>query len=315
MSKHARCLGILSAILTTKLTAKIKLLILSFALPVPGTARHRPTAPANRFHMTPTPPPTTTVPSSTHLVLIPCYNPGAGVVNMVREVREQWSPVWVVVDGSTDESTRLLQDLAAQDAGVKVLVQATNGGKGSAVLRGITEALAAGYTHALTMDADGQHPTALVAHFMARSITEPRALILGKPVFDASAPALRVNGRKISNTWANLETLGAGIGDSLYGFRVYPMRELQAVMLRSRWMRRFDFDPEVAVRLCWEGLKPINIDAPVKYFHADEGGVSHFNYLRDNILLTWMHARLFLEFLVRLPRLLTRPRQAASRRP
>ena len=246
--------------------------------------------------------------SSTHLVLIPCYNPGPGVVNMVRQVRKQWSPVWVVVDGSTDESTTLLQALASQDAGLTVLVQAANGGKGSAVLRGITEALAQGYTHALTMDADGQHPTELVAHFMARSIAEPRALILGKPVFDASAPALRVNGRKISNSWANLETLGAGVGDSLYGFRVYPMRELQTVMLRSRWMRRFDFDPEVAVRLCWEGLKPVNIEAPVKYFNADEGGVSHFKYLRDNILLTWMHTRLFLEFLVRLPRLLTRPK-------
>ena len=86
------------------------------------------------------------------------------------------------------------------------------------------------------------------------------------------------------------------------------MRELQTVMLRSRWMRRFDFDPEVAVRLCWEGLRPINIEAPVKYFTADQGGVSHFKYLRDNVLLTWMHTRLFLEFLVRLPRLLTRPK-------
>ena len=315
MSKHAHCLGNLSAKLTAKLTAKIKLLILSFALRAPDDHRHRPAALANRFHMTPTAATNAAVSSSTHLVLIPCYNPGAGVVNMVRQVREQWSPVWVVVDGSTDESTRLLQELATQDTGVKVLVQATNGGKGSAVLHGITEALAAGYTHALTMDADGQHPTELVAHFMARSMAEPHALILGKPVFDASAPALRVNGRKISNSWANLETLGAGIGDSLYGFRVYPMRELQAVMLRSRWMRRFDFDPEVAVRLCWEGLKPINIDAPVKYFNAGEGGVSHFNYLRDNLLLTWMHARLFLEFLVRLPRLLTRPGQAASRQP
>ena len=246
--------------------------------------------------------------SLTHLVLIPCYNPGAKVVDMVRQVREQWSPVWVVVDGSTDDSTKLLQQLALQDAGLKVLVQPVNGGKGSAVLRGITEALAQGYTHALTMDADGQHPTELVTHFMARSMAEPRALILGKPVFDASAPALRVNGRKVSNSWANLETLGAGIGDSLYGFRVYPMRELQTVMLRSRWMRRFDFDPEVAVRLCWEGLKPINIEAPVKYFNADEGGVSHFKYLRDNVLLTWMHMRLFLEFLMRLPGLLSRTR-------
>jgi hypothetical protein len=100
--------------------------------------------------------------------------------------------------------------------------------------------------------------------------------------------------------------MGAGVGDSLYGFRVYPMRELQNVMLKNRWMRRFDFDPEAAVRLCWEGLQPENIDAPVKYFDAAQGGVSHFKYVRDNILLTWMHSRLFLEFLVRLPWLLAK---------
>ncbi len=246
--------------------------------------------------------------SSTHLVLIPCYNPGARVVDTVREVRQHWSPVWVVVDGSNDGSTELLVALAAEDPGLAVLVQPVNGGKGSAVLRGITDALAQGFTHALTMDADGQHPASLIPSFMARSIAEPEALVLGKPVFDASAPALRVNGRKISNGWANLETLGAGVGDSLYGFRVYPMRPLQRVMQGSRWMRRFDFDPEAAVRLCWEGLRPVNIDAPVKYFDATEGGVSHFRYLRDNVLLTWMHTRLFIGFLLRLPILLLKRR-------
>jgi len=247
-------------------------------------------------------------PSSTHLVLIPCYNPGIKVIELVRKVLDQWSPVWVVVDGSSDASTELLLALALHDKELQVIVQPCNGGKGSAVLRGISEALLQGYTHALTLDADGQHPVGLIPKFMARSVAEPGSLILGKPVFDASAPALRVNGRKVSNSWANLETLWAGIGDSLYGFRVYPMRELQAVMQRSRWMRRFDFDPEVAVRLCWAGLKPVNIDAPVQYFGAHEGGVSHFKYGRDNLLLTWMHARLFVEFLFRLPVLLIRRR-------
>jgi glycosyltransferase involved in cell wall biosynthesis len=244
--------------------------------------------------------------SKTHVVLIPCYNPGARIEEVVRQARAQWFPVWVVVDGSTDDSTALLQASASKDAGLEVFVQDVNGGKGSAVLRGITEALKRGYTHALTMDADGQHPTDLIPTFMARSLANPSHLILGKPVFDANAPALRVNGRKVSNWWANLETMGAGVGDSLYGFRVYPMLELQTVMLKNRWMRRFDFDPEAAVRLCWEGLQPENIDAPVKYFDADQGGVSHFKYVRDNILLTWMHSRLFLEFLVRLPSLILR---------
>ena len=232
---------------------------------------------------------------------MPCYNPGPKILQTLRQVRAQWSPVWIVVDGSTDGSTALLQQEAAIDAGLKVLVQPVNGGKGSAVLHGISEALRQGFTHALTVDADGQHPADLIPAFMASSQASPNALILGKPVFDANAPALRVNGRKVSNNWASLETLWVGIGDSLYGFRVYPMQALQSVMQKSRWMRRFDFDPEVAVRLCWAGLKPVNMDAPVKYFSAAEGGVSHFKYLRDNVLLTWMHARLFTGFLLRLP--------------
>jgi hypothetical protein len=126
------------------------------------------------------------------------------------------------------------------------------------------------------------------------------------PVFDASAPLLRVRGRKISNWWANVETVAGGIGDSLYGFRVYPIADLAAVMRRQAWMRRFDFDPEAAVRLVWRGLKPVNIPAPVKYLRPEEGGVSHFNYLRDNVLLTWMHSRLVFGFLLRLPLLLAR---------
>jgi hypothetical protein len=141
---------------------------------------------------------------------------------------------------------------------------------------------------------------------MAQSLRDTNALVLGKPVFDANAPRIRVNGRKISNWWANLETLWQGIGDSLYGFRIYPIAALIDVMGNSRWMRRFDFDVELVVRLCWKGLKPVNINAPVKYFHANEGGVSHFKYGRDNILLTGMHIRLFFAFLVRLPWLLAR---------
>jgi len=244
--------------------------------------------------------------SSTHLVLIPSYNPGERVYATVHAARAQWSPVWVVVDGSTDGSGERLQAMAAADPGLRVVVLPANRGKGAAVLEGITQAAAAGFTHALTMDSDGQHPAALIPEFMRASQARPEAMVLGRPVFAADAPRLRVNGRKVSNGWANLETLWTGIGDSLYGFRVYPIAPLARVMAGQRWMRRFDFDPEAAVRLCWAGVPPVNLDAPVRYFAADEGGVSHFKYLRDNALLTWMHARLFLGFLWRLPLLLLR---------
>jgi hypothetical protein len=244
------------------------------------------------------------VPSGTHLVLIPSYDTGARVYQTVREARAQWSPVWVVVDGSTDGTAEGLQRLAADDAGLRIFVLPHNQGKGAAVLHGLQAALSAGFTHALTMDADGQHPADLIPAFMQASMRRPEVMVLGRPVFDASAPLLRVRGRKVSNAWTNLETLGAGVADSLYGFRVYPVGELVRVMRGQRWMRRFDFDTEAVVRLAWRGVKPVNVDAPVKYLKAEEGGVSHFRYGRDNLLLTWMHTRLMVGFVLRLPLLL-----------
>lgn len=245
-------------------------------------------------------------PSRTHVVIIPSYNTGPKVYDTVREARRQWAPVWVVVDGSTDGTAEGLQRMAAKDPQLQVLVLPVNSGKGSAVLAGLQAAQAAGFTHALAMDSDGQHPADLIPAFMRASQERMDAMILGRPVFDASAPLLRVRGRRVSNGWTNLETLGAGVGDSLFGFRVYPIADLVAVMKRQPWMRRFDFDTEAVVRLAWRGVAPVNLDAPVKYLRPEEGGVSHFNYLRDNTLLTWMHTRLVLEFLLRLPVLLVR---------
>ena len=240
-------------------------------------------------------------PSRTHLVLIPSYNTGPKVYETVLDARAQWSPVWVVVDGSTDGTTDGLSRMAAADPGLTLLVLPANCGKGSAVLHGLQQAREAGFTHALTMDSDGQHPPDLIPTFMQASQSRPAAMVLGRPVFDASAPLLRVRGRRVSNWWTNLETLGAGIDDSLYGFRVYPIVDLIAVMRRQPWMRRFDFDTEAVVRLAWRGVTPLNIAAPVKYLSAGEGGVSHFRYGRDNVLLTWMHLRLMFEFVLRLP--------------
>lgn len=245
-------------------------------------------------------------PSRTHLILIPSYNTGGRVLQTVWDARQIWQPVWVVVDGSTDGTLEALRALARNDPDIRVLALPRNRGKGAAILHGLREAEAAGYTHAMTLDADGQHPTDKIREFMAASGANPEALILGLPVFDASAPRARMHGRKLSNWCAELETLGAGIGDSLYGFRVYPIAPLRGIMERQPWMRRFDFDAEAAVRLCWRGVRPINLAAPVKYFRPEEGGVSHFRYLRDNALLTWMHTRLILEGLVRLPFLLGR---------
>jgi glycosyltransferase involved in cell wall biosynthesis len=244
--------------------------------------------------------------SATHLVLIPSFNSGPLVLQTVRAARACWAPVWVVVDGSTDGTAEALAQMAAGDDGLRVLVLPRNQGKGAAVLHGLEQAAAAGFTHALTMDADGQHPAGHIADFMALSAARPEAMVLGKPIFGPEAPMERVRGRRISNFFADLETLWHGIGDSLFGFRVYPVRPLLQVMRSRRWMRRYDFDAEAAVRLSWMRVPALNVPVPVRYLRPEEGGVSHFRYGRDNLLLTWMHLRLGGGFLLRLPLLLAR---------
>ena len=250
--------------------------------------------------------------SESHLVLIPSYNSGPMLLDTVREARQYWNPVWVVIDGSDDGSADELISMQSADPGLRVFVLPKNRGKGAAVLYGLRQAVNHGFTHVLTMDADGQHPAASLPHFMHESQQTPEAMILGKPLFDETAPTIRVRGRKISNWWVNLETLWYGISDSLFGFRVYPATELLKIMTSHRWMRRFDFDAEAVVRLAWAGVPVRNIDAAVRYLLPGEGGVSHFRYGRDNVLLVWMHARLFLESLPRLPLFLWRRRQTGT---
>jgi glycosyltransferase involved in cell wall biosynthesis len=251
-------------------------------------------------------------PSTTHLVIIPSYNTGDLLLETVSRARAEWAPVWVVIDGSTDASPARLTALAERDSGIRMLTLARNQGKGAAIHHAIRWAADEGFTHALTLDADGQHPAERIGAFMALSEERPDALVAGVPIFGADAPALRVRGRRISNGWVHLETLWSGVDDSLFGFRVYPIEPLLHIMNRSRWMQRFDFDPEAAVRLNWAEVPAINVPAPVRYRSPEEGGISHFRYGRDNLLLTLMHIRLMLEWLVRWPALCFR-RQPSQR--
>ena len=241
------------------------------------------------------------------LILIPSYNTGPILLETVTAAVALQTPVWVIFDGSDDGSPDLIEGLAASHGEFfRVMQLRVNSGKGAAILYALREAIGAGFTHVLTMDADGQHPAEKVREFFQWSAAHPEAAVFGRPIFDASAPALRVNGRKVSNFWANLETLGWGVDDSLFGMRLYPARDLLAVLESTPFARRFDFDPEVAVRLAWRGVPIINLPTPVRYPSKEEGGVSQFRYLRDNVLLSWMHIRLFFGFLGRLPLLVAR---------
>ena len=236
--------------------------------------------------------------SSTHLVLLPAYNPGPRLLEVVREVLCHWQPVLVVVDGSTDGSELAVLELAKHEPALSVQIQPQNSGKGAAVLAGAREAVARGFTHALVMDADGQHPAASIEEFMDSSARCPQALVLGRPIFPPNIPPERLHGRKLSVGLVHFELLGKSIADPLFGFRVYPLAALIAVLGRRRTARRYDFDTEAAVRLAWAGVPPVNLAAPVRYFSRAEGGISHFHYWRDNATLVWMHTRLIAELLL-----------------
>jgi glycosyltransferase involved in cell wall biosynthesis len=237
--------------------------------------------------------------SLTHLVLIPTFNTGAErLAATVRETISCWQPVWVVVDGSTDGSSRLVEEIVTSTPGLRLIVLPENGGKGAAVLAGARLALEAGFTHALVMDADGQHPADRIAEFMQLSQENPSALVLGQPVFGPEAPQIRLQGRKLSVGLVHFETFGKAVADPLFGFRVYPLAPLTKVLSATRWARRYDFDPEVAVRLVWAGIPTINIPASCRYLSRDEGGVSHFHYWRDNLRMVWLHTRLITQLLL-----------------
>jgi glycosyltransferase involved in cell wall biosynthesis len=240
------------------------------------------------------------------VILIPSFNTGRILPQTVQEVLRYGSEVWVILDGSTDDSGQLLEPLKTSHPGLKVLSLTANQGKGAALYHGAQQAQAAGFTHALTVDADGQHPCAAIPLFLKLAKDYPDAALMGKPVFGPEAPQLRVQGRKISNAWTNLETLGWGVPDALFGMRLYPLDALLKGFRSTRWARRFDYDTEIAVRLAWHGVPILSVPTPVRYLTAAEGGVSQFRYFRDNSVLTWMHLRLIFGSLIRLPILLYR---------
>jgi glycosyltransferase involved in cell wall biosynthesis len=244
--------------------------------------------------------------SATGLVLLPSYNSGPQLMETIRAALAHWRPVWVVIDASTDGSAHAAFRLAETEPGLRVIVRGENGGKGAAVLEGLRLALAEGFRHALVMDADGQHPAGRIAEFLHLAEENPGTLILGVPQFGPEAPKARVYGRLGGNTFAEIETLWGGIRDSLFGFRVYPVADTVRLMEGIRTARRFDFDTEVAVRLYWQGYRTRNIPVAVRYLTRQEGGVSYFRYLPDNLLLAKTHLRLLLGMLPRLPRLLSR---------
>lgn len=239
--------------------------------------------------------------------VIPVYDHEHAVGVVVAGVLRHNLPCIVVDDGSAPACAALLDQLAATEQ-VTLLRHPVNRGKGAAVLTAVRAAASRGYSHALQIDADGQHRIDDIPRFLERAAAEPDALIIGCPEFDATVPALRLWARTLTHAWVSINTLSHEIKDSMCGFRVYPLPPLVALDRRCRLGKRMHFDIEVAVRLYWDGVKIVNLPTPVTY---PRNGVSHFRPWADTARISGVHALLFFGMLRRLPALLARHRSAS----
>ncbi len=238
------------------------------------------------------------------VVLVPVYNHEGAIGAMVDAILAHPVPCLLVDDGSSEACAAVLRRLAAAHPGrVRLLRLPQNQGKGGAIMAGFAEAEKLGYTHALQIDADGQHDAGCIPQFLALAQAQPAAMICGHPVYDDSVPRVRLVARYLTHVWVWINTLSFAVRDSMCGLRVYPLAAVVPLMREVRLGRRMEFDTEVLVHLVWRGVRIVNVPTRVTY---PTDGVSHFRAWRDNVLISWMHTRLFFGMLWRLPRLLAR---------
>lgn len=235
--------------------------------------------------------------------LVPVYNHGATVGAVVSDLRGRGLPVFLVDDGSEPGCAAVLDALAAEDAQIILLRHPENRGKGAASCTGFRAAAETGYSHALQIDADGQHDRNDIPTLLALAAQQPAALITGRPRWDDSVPKARYYGRYVTHVFVWLHTLSLEIPDSMCGFRVYPLGPVTRLMQTHEPGRHMDFDTDIMVRLHWQGVPVVSHFTHVTY---PEDGVSHFRLWGDNLAISWMHTRLIFGMLRRLPWLLAR---------
>ncbi|WP_318407271.1 glycosyltransferase family 2 protein [Photobacterium leiognathi] len=234
--------------------------------------------------------------------LIPCYNHGATVSAVIDALTPYGFPIIVVDDGS-ELATRKILSEQAKRPNITIVTLPKNQGKGGAVIAGIKQADLLGFSHALQIDADGQHDLAALPKLLEASQAHPEALISGQPIYDDSVPKSRLYGRYATHIWVWIETLSFNIKDSMCGFRSYPIRPIINVINHNKLGLRMDFDTEIMVRFYWDNGDIRFIDTKVIY---PENGISHFDALWDNVKISWMHTKLFFGMLPRIPKLIKR---------
>ena len=233
--------------------------------------------------------------------VIPTHNHFEALSPIVASLRGAALEVIVIDDASPEPAKSTIAALHAPHNGIEIIRLAINGGKGAAVTAGLYRARDRGFTHALQIDADGQHDLTALSKLISAAEAHPEALISARPIYDGSVPLGRKFGRWMTHVWVWIETLSTRITDSMCGFRVYPLEAALAVLDRESVGKRMDFDPEIMVRMFWRGTPVLQLPVRVIY---PENNTSNFRMLRDNVLISWMHTRLVFEMIFRLPSIL-----------
>ncbi len=235
-------------------------------------------------------------------IVIPHFNHDEQLESVLSEIKKIELPVIIVDDGSEEKSYAAVRSMTDGRSEIMLSRIPSNTGKGAAVLHGIRIARDRGFTHAIQIDADGQHCVADTRRLMAESERYPDLLISGLAVFGEDVPKIRLYGRKFTLWWTKLETLSGAIKDAMCGFRVYPIAPLLDICEGQRIGQRMEFDIEILVRSIWNGQQiryiPTRVDYPAR-------GLSHFQLIRDNLLISLAHTKLVFGMLVRFPRLVS----------
>jgi glycosyltransferase involved in cell wall biosynthesis len=240
-------------------------------------------------------------------IIIPVYNHEAAMPQVLAKLKNFGLPTILVNDGSSALCSQILAECTEREPDWLTLInRSENGGKGAAVLDGFRAAQALGFSHAIQIDADGQHNVNDIPKFVEAAEQYSEALILGRPLFDQSAPKSRVYGRMIANLWVWINTLSLAIADGMCGFRLYPLAAVAELADGTDITKGMDFDIDILVRLYWQGVDVINLPTAVQYPYD---GVSHFKLWKDNLMISKTHAKLFFGMLLRIPQLLNRHRR------
>lgn len=239
-------------------------------------------------------------------VIIPVYNHHQVIARVVGQVKHYGLPCMLVDDGSDLHCRQVLEAIALEDPDVTLLRFDDNRGKGVAVCTALAAAYERGFSHALQVDADGQHNLDDIPRFIDCARQHPDAAVSGSRIYHGKVPASRRYGRKLTDGLVWLQTLSTAIKDSMCGYRVYPLAATESLLEHSSIGRRMDFDTDILVRLYWDGVDVVHVDTPVIY---QDDIPSHFDMLRDNVRIIKMHLRLVLGMTVRIPSLVARNAQ------